>query len=74
MAKRNIPTHPEGWKFAGTSGLRGVVFQIWNVGRNDYRITNAAGEVVDARSQFGEAHMRASKLAEIELWQAAQAA
>lgn len=67
MAKRNIPTHTEGWKFAGSAGRRGVVFNVWYAGYMDYRVATTDGTVVASARQLGEAHMRASKLVDIEL-------
>jgi hypothetical protein len=59
MAKKAIPTRPEGWKFAGSTGD----FHSWHAGKNDYRITDGAhGEVVATRNQFGLAFHEAARL------------
>lgn len=51
MAKRNVPTHPQGWKYAGGCGA----FSSWHVGKNDYRVTAPSGEVIGRFEQFSPA-------------------
>lgn len=59
MSKRSIPTHPEGWKFAGAAGQ----YKVWHAGKNLYRITSPAdGAVIGEHSQFGLAHAQARQL------------
>lgn len=51
MAKRTVPTHPQGWKYAGGCGA----FSSWHVGKNDYRVTDPSGKVIRGFEQFGDA-------------------
>ncbi len=51
MAKRNVPTHPQGWKFSGANGA----FRVWHAGKNDYRVTSPAGDVIAQFEQLSPA-------------------
>jgi hypothetical protein len=52
MSKKQIPQHPDGWKFKGGAGR----FKVWHAGKNDYRVTDDwTGPEVANREQFGEA-------------------
>lgn len=66
QTKIRIPSHPEGWDFAGSSGLLGgETFMVWKAGYMDYRITNTKGEVFATRRQLGEATAKASSLSAV---------
>lgn len=51
MAKRSVPTHPQGWKYAGGCGQ----FSSWHVGKNDYRVTAPNGDECGRFEQFSDA-------------------
>ena len=60
MAKRNVPTHPQGWKFAGSN----AGFIVWHAGKSDYRVTNDGVEVAK-RESLGQAHSRAAEMVRV---------
>lgn len=69
MKKATIPTHPEGWKFAGACGDH----IVWHAGKNDYRITYE-GDVYGTSEQFGLAHAKARRLEAEWQWEMRQPA
>jgi hypothetical protein len=69
MTKRLIPTHPEGWKFAGSCGDH----IVWHAGKNDYRITYG-GDVYGTAEQLGIAHAKARQLQAKWDWEMSQPA
>lgn len=61
MAKQ-VPQHPDGFKYAGAAGT----FRVWHAGKNDYRVTNLGGNEINRLEQFGLAHAYARRMEAIE--------
>lgn len=61
MSKRQIPTHPDGWKFAGACGA----YIVWHAGKNDYRVERD-GVVLARADQLSPAHTKAQQLYSVD--------
>lgn len=62
MAKsKQIPAHPQGWRFKGASSG----YCVWHAGKNDYRVTAPGGfDEVAQCAQFGIAFAKATHKAD----------